>query len=406
MEELLKKYDREPAQKSIEALLADIVAHVNALTPAVLHNFGLGTGRGGAILLNCHYARLTGNDEFYEVAEKLLLESIDALNPVKYKAILSNYYGDLSEFGTLISYLEENGHLNQDTGFSFYEFDNLLIDRVQTNIEQKNFGIGTGALSISSYLLRRLDNSPEVYRCTLDLFEAIYKAAEGDKENGYYWTTNYFEEPRVYTGLAHGNAMIINFLCSIHAKGIEKERCEELMRYAIKFLLLNQIDPVQYGSNFPLWVGRNEETKNHCVVYGDIGTVYAIIKAAQILKDSAYLAEAIILAYDTVTRHRKEDTTLLDASIKYGVSSPYLVYNRIYQLTGIEAFKTAANYWFDQISEMNTADNEYLGFNSHFFKKYPEGQLGFGYGLAGIGLVFMQHLSEGALSINEFTWIP
>ncbi|KIO77386.1 hypothetical protein TH53_09775 [Pedobacter lusitanus] len=404
--ELLKKYESQSAQKSTETLLANIVTHVNSLTGTVLHNFGLGTGRGGALLLNCHYAKLTGDDKYYEVAEKLLLESIDALNPAKYKAILSNYYGDLSEFGTLISYLQEKGHLDQDTGFSFDEFDALLIDRVETNIEAKNFGIGTGALSISSYLLRRLDSSPEIYRCTLALFEAIYSSREGDKDNGYYWTTNYFEEPRVYTGLAHGNGMIINFLCSIHEKGIEKERCEELMRYAIRFLLLNKIDPDQYGSNFPLWIGRNEETKNHCVVYGDIGTVYAIIKAAKILNDSVALLEGIDLAYDTITRHRMEGSTLKDASVKYGVSSPYLLYSRIYQLTGIDTFKKAANYWFSQISKMNKSDNEYLGFNSYFFDKYPEGQLGFGYGLAGIGLVLIQYLTEGELSINEFTWIP
>ncbi|MGY0034953.1 lanthionine synthetase LanC family protein [Pedobacter sp. NJ-S-72] len=335
------------------------------------------------------------------------MESMEALNPSKYKAILSNYYGDLAEFGTLICHLEEHGHLNGDTGFSFDEFDALLIDRVETNIEKRNFGAGTGALGVSSYLLRRLDNSPEIHRCTLALFEAIYSSREGDKENGYYWTTNYFEEPRIYTGLAHGNAMIINFLCSIHQKGIEKERCEELMHYAIRFLLLNQIDPDKYGSNFPLWIGRNEETKNHCVVYGDIGTVYAIIKAAQILNDSNYLIAGIDLAYDTIKRHRMEGTTLLMMLLQIRcVSSPYLLYNRIYELTGIDTFKEASYYWLSQISQMNKADNEYLGFDSHFFNKYPEGQLGFGYGLAGIGLVLMQYLTDGELSINEFTWIP
>ncbi|MGY0034952.1 hypothetical protein [Pedobacter sp. NJ-S-72] len=58
--ELLKKYDRQSTQEDTETLLASIVTRVNSLTAKVLHNFGLVTGRGGAILLNCHYAKLTG----------------------------------------------------------------------------------------------------------------------------------------------------------------------------------------------------------------------------------------------------------------------------------------------------------------------------------------------------------
>ncbi|HEY0177495.1 MAG TPA: lanthionine synthetase LanC family protein, partial [Pedobacter sp.] len=267
-------------------------------------------------------------------------------------------------------------------------------------------GLGNGALSLGSYLFRRLNSSALIYNSTLALLAAIDAAREGDQENGYYWTTHYFEEPRIYTGLSHGNGMMINFLCSLYELGIEREKCEELMFYAIRFLLLNKADPDQLGANFPLWLGRDEDTRNHCIVYGDLGTVYAIIKAAKILGNADYLAQGIDLAHDTVTRYRMEGSTLMDASIKYGVTSPYLLYSRIFQLTGIPAFKNAALYWFDQITEMNKRENENLGFRSHFFNKYPFAELGFSNGLAGIGLVLMQHLSGGELSINEFIWIP
>jgi len=404
--ELLDKYERQLTQPQTEKLLLDIVTKVNSTADTLLPNFGIGTGKGGAILLNCHYGKLTGDDAYYAVAEKLLMASLQSLSPGEYKTVLSNYFIDLAEFGALIGYLEENGHLNDDTGFAYDEFDTLIADRIQSTIEKRNFGLGNGALSVSSYLYRRIDRSPLLYNAAVNLLEAIYQAREGDQETGYYWTTHYFEEPRIYTGLSHGNGMILNFLCSIHEKGIEKEKCEELMRYALRFLLLNRADPNLSDSNFQLWLGREIESRNHCIVYGDLSTAYIIIKTAKILEDANYLAFGIDVAKDTIRKHRIENTSLMDASIKYGVSSPYILYNRIFQLTGLEVFKNAAVYWLDQITEMKKNETEYLGFNSHFFKKYPEGQLGFSFGLAGIGLVLMQYLSDDELSINEFTWTP
>jgi lantibiotic biosynthesis protein len=386
-------------------LLPEIIDLVNSHALNALPNFGVGHGKGGAILLNCLYASYTKNEIYYVAAERFLEAAFDDLNPSRYKSTLtSNYYLDIAEFGSLLIYLEKEGHIEEDYTSFKRQIDDLLAERVKENIAERNFGMSKGAIGIGFYLINRASLSTVAENAVLQILNALDELKEGDETRGYFWTTHYFSEPRVYTGLAHGSAMVINFLSSVYEAGIEPEKCAELMRYGLKFLLQNRMDSQLFTSAFPLWVKQHEKIVNHCLVYGDIGTSYAIIRAAQILNEEEYLAEGTQIALETIKRKTKEETFLNDASVKYGVCSPCLIYSRIYEITGIEAFKEASAYWHAQIPLYATGQNKYLGFKSFFFGEYDNAQLDLNFGLIGIALTIMQSTSD-QYTINQFAWL-
>lgn len=389
----------------LDVLLHAIAAQLHGPQAGQLSTLGVGLGLGGSILFNCHYAAYTGQTEYYTLAQEQLEQVLGQLSPGSYKSDFgTNYYQELAELGNLICHLIRNGHLEWDAERLLGQFDTILDQRLRHLLEQKNLERINGAVGIGTYFLRRVQHS-EKARQTMDMMlEALQTQREGNKETGYYWVCRQIVEPRVYTGLAHGSALVINFLTSLHEAGFRQAECAELMHYAIKFLLNTRLDPQQYLSSFPLWRGKQDRTNNLSLPYGDLSTAYAILRAADALGNLEYWAEAAAIALRTTHRTSLQDTYLHDASIFYGVSGAHLVYAAFYQRTGLAEFNAAARYWLEQIPARANQPNEYLNFSSFFFQ-HPTAQVGFNLGLTGIGLTLLQALSGGTYALDEFIWL-
>jgi hypothetical protein len=142
-----------------------------------------------------------------------------------------------------------------------------------------------------------------------------------------------------------------------------------------------------------------------CLIYGDLGTAYAIIKAAQLLDNAEYLAEATAIVLRTVTRTTLAEAFINDASVWYGASGVYLLYDRIYRQTGVLAFAEAAAYWLARIPAFGGQSTGCLGFKPFFFRKQLAAASGFNFGLLGIGLTLIHALSDSQHRLDEFIWI-
>jgi hypothetical protein len=375
-----------------------------ALTP--LAGFGVSLGKGGSILFHSHYAAYSGQAAHYDHAQRQLELALGELSPATYQpAFATNYYQELAELGQLVGYLTTSGHLDWDAAAVLSQFDTLLAERLRYFIAKRQLDIVNGALSVGTYFLRRLAHSPIARGCLDTLLDALKDLREGTPATGYYWTCHVIVEPRVYTGISHGSAMIINFLAAMHEAGIRPDDCAELMHFGLRYLLGARMDPAQFISSFPLWQGKLEPTNNMCLVYGDLGTAYAMHRAASLLHDGATAAIATEVALLTTTRHTPEETYIQDASVWYGASGAYLLYQALGRQTKNPAFAVAASYWLRRIPEMATHGPDYAGFSSFFYREQRTVQLGFSFGLAGIGLTLLQALSHGRYALDEFAWL-
>jgi lantibiotic biosynthesis protein len=392
-------------QDDLVELLEAIVELINGPHGHRLSTFGVGMGRGGAVLLNCHYAAYTGQDQYYEQARVHFEQVVTQLDPRAYRSAFgSNYFQELAEIGILLCYFNRAPHLEWDSTGLLEQIDELLAQRLYSCLEKKNFDRVNGALSIGAYFLRRIRDSPTAQRGLDMLLVALREQREGDEQIGYFWTCYSVVEPRVYTGLSHGSAMVIGFLTSLYLSDFRPEECAELLHGAIRFLLASRLDPNVYLSTFPLWHGKEEITNNMCIVYGDLSTAHALVRAALALNDTTYLAEAISIASRTTTRTSVAETYLHDASVFYGTSSAYLLYISLHKLTNKPEFASAAAYWLAQVHTRAVHQNEYLNFSSYFFE-HPPAQLGLNLGLIGIGLTLIQAFSDGQYTLDEFIWL-
>ncbi len=391
---------------NLTALLDKVAALLNSPAAQPLASFGVGHGKGSTILFNCHYAAHTGRAAYYDRALELLEQVLRQLDPRTYKSNFgSNYYQELAELGNLLCYLLREGHLDWDGAALLATIDGLLDQRMRYFLARKNLERTNGALSAGTYFLRRVHESAQARQSLDTLLEALQTLREGDTETGYYWTCHVIVEPRVYTGLSHGSGLIMSFLTALYHTGYRAGECAELLHYAAKFLLRTRLDPDAYLSSFPLWRGKHDRTNNLCLVYGDLGTTHALVRAAAVLDDAALRAEAIAIGERTTHRTTLDDTYLHDGSVFYGTSGAYLLYHSLHRLTGVSAFGAAAQHWLAQTPTRAQHANEYLGFSSYFFADQPSAQLGFNLGITGIGLTLVQALSQRRYALDEFTWL-
>jgi len=405
----MKTLETTTATAELTALLHSVAGRLSGETPCQLPNFGVAMGQGGAILFNCHYAAYSGETKYYDLALEQLEQVLTRLNPQIYQSSggTTKYYQELAELGGLLDYLIRNGHLEWDAEPLLHQIDELLEPRLGHHLATGNFEIVNGALSVGQYFLRRVHRS-ETARRSLDvLLDALQATQEGNEEDGYFWTCHRIVEPRVYTGLSHGSAMVINFVAGVYEAGYEPEKCTRLLRYASRFVLRTRMDPAQFISSFPLWKGREEPTPNVGLLYGDASTAYALVRAARLLGNVEDLAEAIHIARLTT----REDSLVApfpnEASVWYGISGAYLIYDALYRQTGDEAFAAAAARWAARIPAQAVFQNEYLNFSSNYYQvsHNPVAQLGFNFGLVGVGLTLIQVLSPGCHLLDEFTWL-
>ena len=399
-----------PAATAVELteLLHAIAGRLSGNTPVELPNFGVAQSQGGLLLFNCHYAAFTGDDRYYALALQQLEQVLKRLNPHTYQAHGgTKYYQEMAELGALLGYLVRTGHLDWEAEPLLCQFDALLEDRLHHFLAIKNLEIVNGAVGVGQYFLRRLPHTDTARRVLTTLLDYLQAAQEGNEDEGYYWTCHLIKEPRVYTGLSHGSAMVINLVAAVAEAGYELEKCARLLRYASRFVLQTRMDPTQFMSSIPIWRGREEPTPNLCLIYGDPSTAYALVRAAKVLGDEVLLAEAIDIALISTREGAPHAPFEHDASVWYGTSGAYLVYDALYRQTGVAAFATAGARWLGAIPSQAVFQNEDLNFstNYHRVSHNPLVQWGFNFVLVGIGLTLLHALSEQRLPLDEFIWL-
>ena len=396
-----------PAVELAELLRA-VAERLSGGTPCALPNFGVALGQGGLLLFNCHYAAYSGQPQYYDLALQQLEQMLSRLQPQAYRSNNgSKYYQELAELGGLLDYLVRHGHLDWDVEPLLCQFDALLEPRLALYLAAGNLEIMNGALSVGQYFLRRLPHSVTARRTMTALLDALQATQEGSEATGYYWTCHRIVEPRVYTGLSHGSAMIISFVASVYEAGFAVEKCARLLHYASRFVLRTRLDPTRFHSSIPLWRGREEPTTNLCLLYGDASTACALVRAARLLGNAPDLADATHIATLTTRPEAGHAPFPNEASVWYGVGGAYLVYDYLHRQTGAPAFATAAARWAARLPAQAVFENEYLNFSSNYHQvsHHANAQLNFNFGLAGVGLTLIQALSQGRHLLDEFTWL-
>jgi hypothetical protein len=271
---------------------------------------------------------------------------------------------------------------------------------MKRKIAQKNLDVYTGALMSGNYYLSRNTENFLVEKCLTELVLAIDNLKILDDLGGYFWQSPIFNDDRVYTGISHGSAMIINFLCGVHQKGIETQLCEILIRKAGLFLQSIKGKDT-HKALYPNIIGEKLGNIQLSFCYGDLGTSYALLRASEVLKNERSRHEILEDLHHLGQITDPALANINDAGITYGAAGVATIFNKIAKLENSSIFEAYANFWVEKIPDFRTHNNQTIGYQAQFNQYNPATNIAFGEGIAGIGIAMMCFLNKKLPPIYE-----
>jgi lantibiotic biosynthesis protein len=376
------------------SLIADNLQSLKTQIPT----FGLSSGKLSVALFYCYLSDYQKDEKYLTIAGDVLDECFEEMSPKFYKG--HNYFLELSELGIFLEFVKKNNWYSADTEQFLESIDKHLYEYMKKKISSKNLDVYAGALVTENYYLSRNTENNLVEKYLQELVFEIDNLKVLDDSGGYFWQSPIFNDDRVYTGISHGSAMIINFLCGMYQKGIELRLCEDLIRKACLFLH-NIKGKNTRKALYPNIIGEKLGDIQLSFCYGDLGTSYALLRASQVLKDEELHQEILKDLHQLGQITDSNSASINDAGITYGAVGVATIFEKISKLENNPIFEAYANFWYEKILDFRTHNNQTIGYQAQFNQYNPATNIAFGEGIAGIGIAMMCFLNKKLPPIYE-----
>ncbi|MCX6583336.1 MAG: lanthionine synthetase C family protein [Candidatus Aminicenantes bacterium] len=370
-------------------------------TDKMKENIGVMGGKAGIALFFFYYARLTMEEKHVDFAHRLINEIFDEINN---ETSIHTLAGGLAGVGWMMEHLVQNDFVEADTDEILEALDPFLHKAMIYDIEKGNYDFLHGAVGCGAYFIARLakKESEGNLKELVDHMDKI-KHTFPDQDNGIAWRSVLDHEKGTEgfnLSLSHGLASIIVFLAKLLEKGIYTEKVSPLLDGAVRYMLAYKLDTAKFQSNFPSWIGVNEDYplahSRLAWCYGDLGIGAALWQAAQSAGNKEWEEAALKTLLHSTGRKDVRENAVIDAGLCHGAAGIAHIYNRMYQHTGVASFKESALYWLEETLKLATYEDGYAGFKAWHTEKYggwiPEA--GLLEGVAGIGLMMISMLSD------------
>lgn len=364
-------------------------------------------GQTGVAVFFTLYALLTGKEEYFDYVGNYISDTVERLNN-GYEA--DDITKELTDFGLLLEFLSGNSLVEINTNDILEAVDTLAKRHHEYHLEKGNFDHVTGALTSGYYYLARIKSNPSVVTHLGEILSDIDRLKIVDDDGSFYLVSP-FNKNKVYLGIPHGLGDVIIFLHRLHKLNIQPEKCAGLIKGMAAYILKNKYtDYETLQTCFPNMIGDTKTKTRLSLFYGDLGTGYALLKAAETLQDESLKKEALDILTFCANRTADENTEVKFAAVIYGSAGNAMLFNKIYKDTGIEVFKIATDFWIDKTLEYAFKfDNEYAGYKGYYeYKKNETNKrvnVAFGEGIAGIGSVLCNYVLDEPLPIERFVGI-
>ena len=269
------------------------------------------------------------------------------------------------------------------------EIDARMLDHLRGPRATKAWDLITGLTGIAVYALERrgrplADDMLAMYvhhieQLAVELptgLTLFSPPVEGSPEGSYN------------AGVAHGVPGVLGVLGSF--EGATR------LRRGFTAWLRSILRPAADGSQLPYWIDlrtpdHRDPSCRAAWCYGDPGAAAALLRAARLTHDRELEALALHIGLAAAARTR-ETNQMDDAGLCHGSAGLLHLFNRLYQATHEERFRTAAITWTEHTLEQR-GHNGVAGFAA----MRSTGQApdpGLLYGAAGIGLALLAATSD------------
>jgi hypothetical protein len=383
-----------------------VIKEISKITKEQIKTFtsmGVKNGLAGVSLFYYYNSLYNEKKEDSKVCIKFLEKSIEGLNE-NYKG--DNIIRDIIEIAQLVDFYVENNILNKrDVEFYFENFNEILEDLLDDEINKRNLNPVFGAINFGYYFLNAKNFISKSNQARIiNKIYILIKDLVIEENELIFWKSDIKRDGKnlVEFNFTHGVAGIVNFLLTAYeTKILENQEVYNIINKAIKFIL--RYKKAEGDSLFPFDM-ESENGKNFSLnlIYGDIGIGYTIHKAGKILNENTYIKSGIDILINASKFRDYEENYMEEANLNYGCLGLSSFFRFINEIESNECFEKASVYWHDMYPKFKVHQNKWAGFESINNKWDINTELSFGHGIIGIGLALMSYEKNLDLDFLRF----
>ena len=356
-------------------------------------------GRLGYAIFYSSLFQMCGDNKYKENAINLL--DLEVLYYNLLKGRFNTFWSGFSGLSWTIKYLSKTNLITNDYNICY--FDPYLL-KVAYRVMKKKNDFLNGSLGIFNSLIA---SSNELLNKSyaVKLIESLYGARIVKGEKSICWVQDSLH-PNIYNlSLSHGMSSIVILLSKIHKKGVEREKCAELIEGAVNYILAQKLPQSNYTSvfgNYALECMEKPHSSRLAWCYGDLGIAVALWNASQALVRKDWENEAKVLLRHASARRDMKENGIIDACFCHGTSGIAHVFNRMWKETEMPECRDAAAYWISQTLSIAKFKDGLAGYKTwQGAKRGFQNEYGLLEGIVGIGLALLSYISEDNLTWDE-----
>lgn len=220
------------------------------------------------------------------------------------------------------------------------QLDTSLVPYAKSLLDHHWVDPYVGAFNQAFYFL----HYPAIFYKEIEYFIDYLQATIKVPRKGHFYVENK-QMPGIHLGITHGQAFFLVFLAKAFEAGIRKSTCLHLLKGISQFVLGHKLGQDPLGQLFPNTVGSTDFTRMG-LAYGDLGTLYGLLRAAQALEDQALYQQVINWFEQCAQRKSFAATGIKHHNLLYGKAGPALCFQWLYQQTGEVSFLDTSEYWY------------------------------------------------------------
>jgi lantibiotic modifying enzyme len=351
---------------------------------------GLFIGDVGLSLFYGYLFKYTNKGNYQKQCVKRVANSLNKITSIE---LLPSFESGISGICWGLNHLIQTGVIKEDFECIITdEINQYLSTYFNLYVKKNNYDYFSGALGIALNFLDYNKANSNATDCLKNVISYL-KEASRKQSIGIAWETPFKEGYNL--GLSHGIPSIIVILAKLHKQDINKNATLSLLRDAINWIisqadLTSLKDPVYKYST----ITDGKKTKL-AWCYGDLGVAIALLQAYKATGNTEWLNLATALMKKTESR---KEEGVEDAQFCHGSVGIAHIYNRFYQVTGIESFRECSKFWYIKTLEYSKFEDGIAGYKSArkdsdyntTFVNAP----GLLEGCAGIGLSLLSSISS------------
>ena len=367
-----------------------------------MKTFDVYMGKSGIYLFLLFYCRIRNKnvDDIENVLDSII-DIADVYEIVDYGRLTC-----YAELAYLICSIQKEGVVQVDLDEYLKSIDESLCEGMLGLLEEGEYGCVNGAISIGNYFYYRYLLGKKDFKDLLSEFIVLLKKKSIEHETTIEWINivEYGSNRKGHNlGIAHGMPGLLLFLNKLYNIGIEKNILETMIIKLVEFLR-NQKHSLRTHKSYFFNINTEEPQVGHdsrlAWCYGDLSVGYSLYQTSLLGLVEDLKEYSLEILIDTTKRIYLSDVGVVDGGLCHGTSGLAHIYNRLYQQTKLDVFKTSSLYWYDQTLKMSKYQNEYAGYGIPYYLSDSEKELNeqhnlsFLTGISGIGLSLLAATSS------------